>query len=42
MILRSAGLIRTSTEMENRYSLRREALAEAGTALTDFLEGGSP
>jgi DNA-binding transcriptional ArsR family regulator len=38
VILRAAGLIRTSTEMENRYSLRRESLAEAGSALTDYLE----
>jgi DNA-binding transcriptional ArsR family regulator len=42
VILRAAGLIRTSTEMENRYSLRRESLAEAGTALIDYLEGGGP
>jgi DNA-binding transcriptional ArsR family regulator len=38
VILRAAGLIRTSTEVENRYSLRRESLAEAGTALTEYLE----
>jgi len=42
VILRSAGLIRTSTELENRYSIRREALAEAGAALGDFLEGETP
>jgi DNA-binding transcriptional ArsR family regulator len=40
VILRAAGLIRTSTEVENRYSLRRESLAEAGTALTDYLAVG--
>ena len=40
VVLRAASLIRTSTELENRYSLRRESLAEAGTALIDYLEGG--
>ena len=38
VILRSAGLIRSSTRLENRYSLRPEAVAEAGSALRDFLE----
>jgi DNA-binding transcriptional ArsR family regulator len=38
VILRSAGLIRSSTATENRYSLRREAVDEAGSALRDFLE----
>ncbi len=42
VILRAAGLIRTSTAMENRYSLRRDALGDAGAALARFLEGGSP
>jgi DNA-binding transcriptional ArsR family regulator len=41
VILRSAGLIRTSTEMDNRYSLRRDSVAEAGTALAQFVEGGT-
>ncbi len=42
VILRSAGLIRTSTEVDNRYSLRRESIAEAGPALAQFVEGGVP
>jgi DNA-binding transcriptional ArsR family regulator len=41
VILRSAGLIRTSTEVDNRYSLRRDSVAEAGTALVQFVEGGA-
>jgi DNA-binding transcriptional ArsR family regulator len=41
VILRSAGLIRTSTEVDNRYSLRRESIAEAGPALAEFIEGGA-
>ncbi len=40
VILRAAGLIRTSTELEHRYSLRRESLVEAGTTFTAFLEEG--
>jgi DNA-binding transcriptional ArsR family regulator len=39
VVLRAAGLIRTSTSMENRYSLRRDTVAEAGPALSHFLEG---
>jgi DNA-binding transcriptional ArsR family regulator len=42
VILRSAGLVRTSTEVDNRYSLRRDAIAEAGPALAQFIEGGAP
>jgi DNA-binding transcriptional ArsR family regulator len=42
VILRSAGLIRASTELEGRYSLRLEGLAEAGSSLAAFLEGGTP
>jgi DNA-binding transcriptional ArsR family regulator len=38
VVLRSAGLIRSSAQRENRYSLRREAIDEAGPALRDFLE----
>src|SRR5207244_8797235 len=33
VILRAAGLIRTSTSMENRYSLRRDALGDARAPL---------
>ncbi len=39
VVLRAAGLIRTSTAMENRYILRRDTVAEAGPALSQFLEG---
>src|SRR5204862_3211157 len=39
VVLRAAGLIRTSTTVENRYSLRREALADGGTSLTRYVEG---
>jgi DNA-binding transcriptional ArsR family regulator len=38
VVLRAAGLIRTSTSLENRYSLRRDTVAEAGPALAHFLE----
>jgi DNA-binding transcriptional ArsR family regulator len=38
VVLRSAGLIRSSAHAENRYSLRREAIDEAGPTLRDFLE----
>jgi len=39
VVLRAAGLIRTSTSLENRYSLRRDTVAEAGPALSHFVEG---
>jgi DNA-binding transcriptional ArsR family regulator len=39
VVLRAAGLIRTSTSPENRYSLRGDTVAEAGPALSQFLEG---
>jgi DNA-binding transcriptional ArsR family regulator len=42
VVLRAAGLIRTSTSVENRYSLRRDTVGEAGPALARFLDGGTP
>ena len=38
VVLRAAGLIRTTTSPENRYSLRRDTAAEAGPALNRYLE----
>jgi DNA-binding transcriptional ArsR family regulator len=40
VILRSAGLVRTTTEMDSRYSLRREAIPQLSSMLGRFLEGG--
>jgi DNA-binding transcriptional ArsR family regulator len=41
VILRSAGLVRTTTELDSRYSLRRETIPQLSSSLTAFLEGGS-
>jgi DNA-binding IclR family transcriptional regulator len=40
VILRSAGLVRTTTEVDSRYSLRREAIPQLSSMLGRFLEGG--
>jgi DNA-binding transcriptional ArsR family regulator len=41
VILRSAGLVRTTVEIDSRYSLRREAIPQASSMLAAFLDGGS-
>ena len=41
VVLRSAGLIRTTTDPEVRYTLRGDAMPEAGALLSAFL-GGTP
>jgi DNA-binding transcriptional ArsR family regulator len=41
VILRSAGLVRTTVEIDSRYSLRREAIPQLSSMLAAFLEGGS-
>jgi DNA-binding transcriptional ArsR family regulator len=40
VILRSAGLVRTTTEVDSRYSLRRESIPQLSSSLTAFLERG--
>jgi DNA-binding transcriptional ArsR family regulator len=39
VILRSAGLVRVTTELHSTYSLRREAIRDPSSLLRDFLEG---
>lgn len=41
VILRSAGLVKTTLSDDNRYTLRRETIPEASGMLAAFLEGGS-
>jgi DNA-binding transcriptional ArsR family regulator len=38
VILRSAGLVRVTTELHSTYSLRREAIRDPSSLLRDFLE----
>ncbi len=40
-ILRSAGLVRVTSDDERRYSVRREVLPETAQLLETYLEGGS-
>jgi DNA-binding IclR family transcriptional regulator len=40
VVLRSAGLVRTTAEPEARYSLRRDIVPEASTLLSAFLGEG--
>jgi DNA-binding transcriptional ArsR family regulator len=39
VILRSAGLVRVTTEMHSTYSLRRDAIRDVSSILGDFLGG---
>lgn len=39
VILRSAGLVRVTTELHSTYSLRREAVRDVSSILGDFLDG---
>jgi DNA-binding transcriptional ArsR family regulator len=41
-ILRSAGLIRVTSDQERRYSLRPEVISDMSTMLTGYLERGTP
>lgn len=42
VILRSAGLVRVTTELQSVYTLRTDAIPEASRLLQAFLEKGSP
>jgi DNA-binding transcriptional ArsR family regulator len=41
VILRSAGLVKTTLEDDSRYTLRRETIPEPSALLADFLNGGA-